>query len=740
MKKTRVLHTTCSVQTQGMCGGRAGSGGPGACACRSLWLLCVLWIARAACGAAEDPFSVDCFFGWGGYYRPTEWMPVEISIATILKEPFGGALEVTVQQDEQNTLHIRRRFVVTPNLTTHLPLVAKMAYGAGTCTVQLADDRGRSQWRTQIDLWDFSAATRPATAVGPSDLLIGLVGKRGFGLLRLPQDTACVSAEAGDAPSGKVVVGDKLPNMVPWDWTGFVCLDLLILYDPDWALWKPDQIKAVTEWIAGGGKALTIVGPLGLPRAVTEQLSLDLYPTRQVDLPQSLRRRWDLPSDGPASVPCSPLAYRGRRAPVRQEVTDANERVFAVFPLGYGRMGVLGLDPASLGEEQAARAGPFWVDVIRAVLEDPLVLAAGRARTGGEEDRDPTRTICLADPNSQETDSTHQRQFNLLAVTRAQRATNEVLGYLQAIPQMRPLSIWPVLGLLVLLAILIGPVDYIVLKRWDRQPWTWVTCGFWIAAFTVGAYYGVQALRGGSLQLRVVSVLDGMSGSDRAWATTYSGLFAPRSRQYRFEDLAPGQWWSAVAPVGRQMVYGSGGLGTRDIFCEQHDGSNLPVALPVDVWTMQYVLTEQTTPEVPVHATAHRSGPDLRIDVTNRAGAALGYGFILAAGYRPASFGPVAPGATVSCPMAGDAKGPPDLLGDATSIGSVFAADSRLDVGPLFRAGDLAARTAGIQSCLGAGAAVVCVRLDGSPPPFRVEDPSCQYHHVRWVRLVVWPE
>jgi len=432
--------------------------------------------------------------------------------------------------------------------------------------------------------------------------------------------------------------------------------------------------------------------------------------------------------------------------------------VFAVVQSGFGRVGVLGLDPALLGDESAASAGPFWVDLIRAVLEDPLAVPgdrgpAGRGpsgqvqrsepgspRLGTLEDRGPTRTIRMADPPTQDPSGPQQSQVNRFGVGEAQRAANEVLGYLQEIPQMRPLSIWPVLGLLVLLAMLIGPVDYFVLKRLDRQPWTWATCGFWIVVFTAGAYYGVQALRGGSLQLRAVSVLDGIAGSGRAWATTYSGLFAPRSQQYRFDDLARGQWWSGIAPVGRQMVYASSGLGTRDLFCEQHDGSNLPVALPVNVWTMQHVLTEQAIHDVPVQARPRRSGPDVRIDVTNRAGVALDYGFALAAGCRPVSFGPVAPGATVSCPMAGDAKGPPDLLRDATSLGSVFAADSRLDVGPLFQASGLAARTAAIQSCLARGAVVVCARLDGSPPPFRVRDPSCQYHHVQWVRLVVWPE
>jgi hypothetical protein len=118
-------------------------------------------------------------------------------------------------------------------------------------------------------------------------------------------------------------------------------------------------------------------------------------------------------------------------------------------------------------------------------------------------------------------------------IGQAQEANNKIMEFLyQGIKPLSIwwviflLSIWWVIFLLTTLAILLGPLDYKLLKRKGRLPLTWLTCTFWIALFTVGAYYGVQALRGGDMELRVVSVLDGIENTDHTWSTDYCGLFA----------------------------------------------------------------------------------------------------------------------------------------------------------------------------------------------------------------------
>jgi len=104
----------------------------------------VFVLASVDTASAESPFNVDCFFGWGGCYRPMEWTPVEIGISSILTEPFAGSLNVSAQQDGLNTLNIAHTFVLTPDIPLHIPLVTKLAFAADKCTVKIADERGRT--------------------------------------------------------------------------------------------------------------------------------------------------------------------------------------------------------------------------------------------------------------------------------------------------------------------------------------------------------------------------------------------------------------------------------------------------------------------------------------------------------------------------------------------------------------------------------------------------------------------
>ncbi len=183
------------------------------------------------------------------------------------------------------------------------------------------------------------------------------------------------------------------------------------------------------------------------------------------------------------------------------------------------------------------------------------------------------------------------------------------MEYLYKLEQMRPLSIWWIVLTLMALAVLLGPVDYLVLKWLDKLPYTWLTSTGWIVIFTVGAYFGVQWLRSGAMEVRAVSVLDGIADSNCAWATCYAGLFAPRSDDYRLGGLSPHQWWSGIAPTREEMWAFQRDTGMQQIHCVQVDGGNLPVSLPINIWTVQPLLSEWPLDRLPFAATVeHRAG------------------------------------------------------------------------------------------------------------------------------------
>ena len=715
----------------------------------------LLILAFVGIASAQSPFNVDCFFGWGGCYRPMEWTPVEIGISSTLTEPFAGSLNLSAKQDGLNTLNITHTFVLTPDVPLHVPLVTKLAFAADKCSVRIADERGRTRWHHDFELWDFSRrAGQALTAIGDKDLLIGLIGQRKFGLLRLSEQTACQS-ERG---RGKVYIQDKLPRMVPWDWTGFVSLDLLILYDPDWNLFNANQLNAISQWVSNGGKLLLILGthPLIEENPIARLLPFEVLQAKETTINIDKLEDWGLNTAGPEAVVCWPFKPKPDARFYKTDDTDNEKCLFATGYTGFGRIGLLAFDPSIMTEIQKINAAQFWVNCIGAVLDDsqfkPIELETeqqtpnsqkGRRRGNREVYRglSPHRSIVLVEDN--ENDSDNYRDEYQYDIGQAQAGSNAVMEYLYSISELRPLSIWWVILLLTLLAVLLGPVDYKVLKRMDRLPLTWATSAFWIILFSAGAYYGVQALRGGKMQFRIVSVLDGIKQSNCAWSTTYCGLFAPYSGDYKLEGLDDKQWWSGIAPAQEHLYAYRQQTGSRNIYCFQHDGSNLPYSLPINIWTMQCLINESPIQQMPIDAAVERRGDEIFLKIVNKAKIPVKRGYALFENNQAISFGSIGGYSTEE--FSGQLK--PYKGWDSTTIRGHDGTyryyregyKSEFKNEAAYTAQGCLQRTQTIKAFIENGAAVVCAEFEQAPVSCAVKDRSCNYNHTQMVRLVVFP-
>ena len=216
----------------------------------------VFILVFAVYSRGETVFNVDVFWGWGGCYRPMEWTPVDIGVNSTLSEPFAGSLIISAAQDNLNTMNIRHDFVLTPSVPLHVPLVTKLAFATENGNVRLVDEHGRTQWQYMFRLWDFTGGGSSLTAINEQDLLIGFAGHKRFGLNQLEEKTICQT----NGGTGKVYIKDKLSRALPWDWTGYASLDLLILYDADWSELNRIQLGAIREWVLNGGRLLIILG------------------------------------------------------------------------------------------------------------------------------------------------------------------------------------------------------------------------------------------------------------------------------------------------------------------------------------------------------------------------------------------------------------------------------------------------------------------------------------------------
>ncbi|HNS21530.1 MAG TPA: hypothetical protein PKH24_13585 [Sedimentisphaerales bacterium] len=713
-------------------------------------ILCVL--AWASCLQAAGPeFNVDFTCGWNGYYRPMEWTPVEVALSSDLKEPFAGSVSLTAQQDGLNTLTVSQAFVLMPDVSLPISFVTKFAFGASACDVTIRDDRGRVRDRIVRNLWDYSPQQRMLHAVQEQDLLLGLVGSTSFGLMRLPKETACTSARG----PGQVFVGPKLARNVPWDWTGFAGLDLLILSDPDWSLLKPQQVRAICEWVSNGGALLLVLGRHPLPQdsPLREAIPFLIGEPRQVEIPPDAMDEWGLDSSRSQTVTGWPLSLKPGM-PMAGRVESQTVPLCGTGPVGFGRVAVVAFDPTQFGDSQVGRTAAFWTKQIVACLGGGSNRGAGPTSSAVREVVGAAgrgRTLVLAgDVSEADRESAASQFVNRHRIGIAQSAANQVMNYLFELRQMQPLSIWWVILTLTLLAVLLGPVDYWVLKRLDRQPLTWLTSTGWIALFTFGAYYGVQYLRAGSMELRAVTVFDGIADANCAWASCYAGVFAPRSDEYRLDGLTPHQWWSGAAPMQEEIWAHQRESGMRQIYCRQADGGNLPTSIPISIWTVQSLLCEWTPKEMPFAATIDRSGAVPAVEIRNLSDSRIRLGYVL---FKDscADLGPVAARSTQRFPIrtrafqlrlsqdlpSGDGRGgaPPNVRMPVElprlPVSLTGAADNA------FFAQGCLNRTVGMYCCLDSGSAIVCVVFEDPPTPFTIRSRSYAVNHIQFARLLV---
>ena len=102
--------------------------------------------------------------------------------------------------------------------------------------------------------------------------------------------------------------------------------------------------------------------------------------------------------------------------------------------------------------------------------------------------------------------------------------------------ELPALALPPIGGLVLLLfgyIALIGPINYLVLKRIDRREWAWVTMPALIAVFAAGAYAYGSALRGSDVIVNEVAIVRGAPDATEGSAQVYLGVFSPTRGTYQ---------------------------------------------------------------------------------------------------------------------------------------------------------------------------------------------------------------
>lgn len=338
---------------------------------------------------------------------------------------------------------------------------------------------GRELTLALVDGATTVASTKVAFTIHDgTQLVVGVVAER-------PQDIVSSIHLLPNQNQVAPVILPLDPTQLPDREEAWQALDRLVWQDVDSSLLTKEQIAALRGWIAGGGR-LVIVGGTSGPGALagfTDDI-LPFRPAATLDVPAAALTAFlgSAPSDASALPALSGSLTAGRSLAVVGDRVIAAERAY-----GSGATSLIGFDPTVDWIAGGTVADTFW----RRLL--PQRVNAG---------------LSLSDDS-------------------------QLVG---AVAQLPSLALPPIGGLFALLGayiLLVGPINYLVLRRLGRREWAWATIPALIAIFAVGAYAFGATLRGSEVIINEVALVRGAPGTTDGTAQVYVGIFSPSRGTYQ---------------------------------------------------------------------------------------------------------------------------------------------------------------------------------------------------------------
>lgn len=477
----------------------------------------------------EKPLSICARFG--------KWFPVAVKLKNT-GDPVQGELRLrlTTETGFENTPN---EYVTQVDLP---PTSNKVVWLYGRLERQEASSievtfsgRGFTSLRDQARLETIDPAQRLVVGITDGDERISyLAGMRGHGLANIEGQNG-INPNSGQAPIRPLTTSKA---NVPDRWIGFDAVDLLMLGDFAHTELAPDQIVAIRNFATGGGNLLVPCGARW--QRLSQSPLADLWP---VDLNSSttaagnevadlVNRYYPNPRDGSDRLGGAPVVLsRGvlKEGAVLKE-GSANNPLFAMAETGAGRCLFLSYDPTQPPFIGWRGLPAMWKDVF-----------ASSVKVRRLDTIDPDAAFSLANPNNGFGGGGFYNPANPDGQT---TDTGNLFQSLQKAPQLRMPPVSQIAWFLALYVFFLVPVNYAVLRFFDRRELAWITIPAIVVAFSFLAYQTALSLRGRAILTRQVDIVQSSVGSQEGRVDSLLWLFSPRKTTY---DVASGAKNGAVA-------------------------------------------------------------------------------------------------------------------------------------------------------------------------------------------------
>ena len=498
----------------------------------------------ASAGAKVTPGFED--WGIGGAVKSGLWSQLYVELTSV-GEDFEGRIEVVIEAGQ-----------------TTLPVFVK--------PVALVRDTPTRHWvyfRAPGTVWRRPGQTFLWRLLDRRDRVV--LRSRWANAEVFPTEDTCIVAMRGQnvpaAGLGALVDPDSEVRthvrmlsapVAPDRVAGYDSTDALVWINPDPAQFTPAQVDALTEFVRRGGHLVLAAGSEW--QALVGSFLADLLPARPT-ASAAVTGMTALNEYGDVDLSDAPIVL-AQLADVRGEVLMdcAGKPAVVRGRCGYGVVTLLAFDPTKAPFANLKDRGRFWRETLR--IDTP------------EVERQNVGTLA--------------------------NASIPLVRSLNDFPGFEPINFTFVTIFLIVYIVLIGPVDYFVLKRLRKLHWTWLTFPAVAVVCSVLAFGILSSGRVSALFANSISIVDASHDDGEIVGSTFTTFLSPR--QTRYDVALAGVTDGAVLPREFETMGGpspGGGLGQSKCFVGL--GGEWIHRMLIRVWDAQTLQASWTAerPELP---------------------------------------------------------------------------------------------------------------------------------------------
>lgn len=440
-----------------------------------LWLILVVMGPSAT--QAADTVVLSATVGFDGYYKSETWTPVQITV-----ENNGPNLTGELQFHDTNTPFgvpsvLYRYPLDLPTQSRKQLNVVVPLRGQSQVAITLADETGQPITNKTIKV-------RPLEYPA---VLVGVVASD----LSLLNNLSMVNHNTDQERRVAHLTPFDLPNL-PQALNG---LDLLVFNDVDTSQLTAAQQAALATWVSQGGQLFVGGGP-NASQTIAGLTTILPFNNIQIEtlphpLPafQKFANAATMPDRGPYVV-AIPDLFAGEVIVTENGLPLLIQQSFGLGMLYYSAFD-LGLAPLDTLIKRPGFMALIW----------------GFPRSK---------------PNSF---VTTLNQDNM-------RTGLSILSQ-QTLPDPRLVCLY-----LLVYVVLIGPLNFIILRIIKRGEWAWITIPVMIICCTATIYIGGFQLRGRQPVLTQIAIVEGSTATNHATITNFSGVYSPSRTDYQLQTSA----------------------------------------------------------------------------------------------------------------------------------------------------------------------------------------------------------